>query len=332
MPHSPGPTPTAELPDTDRSAGRAPASLPLLPAGRATALAVLVAILWASSWVLIRWGGDHGLAPLQFAALRYLLAAAVLGIAVAVVRRRRGPLVGGLALRRLVLLGVLQYAVAQGAQFVAIDHQPLATTSVFLSATPLATAFGATLIGDRIGRRHVIAAAMIVAGAVIYLAGELGATAVGVAAATVCLLSNAGGSLYARWLMRGIVPTPTATLLLTWQSMTIGAVTLGVAAFVSEGWPTVNAPAAGLIGWLAVVNTAGAYWAWNLCLRSLPATELSAINSLMMPQIAMFGWIFFGEALGLRELAGLATVLAGIWLCTVGARLPGRLAGRRDVW
>ena len=41
-------------------------------------LALLVTVLWSSSWVLIRWGlDDEGLSPLMFAALRYGLAAVV---------------------------------------------------------------------------------------------------------------------------------------------------------------------------------------------------------------------------------------------------------------
>jgi len=47
---------------------------------RAASVAVLVTVLWSSSWVLIRWGlDDHGLRPLGFAGLRYVLAALLLG-------------------------------------------------------------------------------------------------------------------------------------------------------------------------------------------------------------------------------------------------------------
>ena len=95
--------------------------------------ALVVTFLWSSSWILIRWGlDDEALRPLTFAALRYGLAAVMLGAWV----------VGRPALRRsasrldrrtafgLLALGVVFYAVTQGAQFVAIDSQPAATTSV----------------------------------------------------------------------------------------------------------------------------------------------------------------------------------------------------------
>ncbi|HLU30945.1 MAG TPA: hypothetical protein VK088_04245, partial [Acidimicrobiia bacterium] len=46
---------------------------------RAVALALLVTVLWSSSWILVRWGlDDHGLRPLGFAGLRYGAAALVL--------------------------------------------------------------------------------------------------------------------------------------------------------------------------------------------------------------------------------------------------------------
>ena len=41
---------------------------------------------------------------------------------------------------RLVLLGLVMYSLTQGAQFVALDRQPAATTSLLLSMTPLMVA------------------------------------------------------------------------------------------------------------------------------------------------------------------------------------------------
>ena len=67
-----------------------------------------------------------------------------------------------------------------------------------------------------------------------------------------------------------------------------------------------------LILWLAVVNTAFAFTLWNHTLRTLSAVESSIINSLMMPQIALLAFVFLGEALTLRELAGLILVALGV--------------------
>ena len=86
-------------------------------------LALLVTVLWSSSWVLIRWGlDDEGLTPVMFAALRYGIAAIVL-VAFVIVRERHGrnryhPDRGFIV--RLVTLGVVMYALTQGAMVVAL--------------------------------------------------------------------------------------------------------------------------------------------------------------------------------------------------------------------
>ena len=102
--------------------------------------AVAVTVLWSSSWILIRIGlDDEELPPVTFAGLRYGLASMVLVIAVAARPAPRAE-VRRLDLRavlRLGALGLVVYTVTQGAQFVAIDNQPAATTSLVLSLTPL---------------------------------------------------------------------------------------------------------------------------------------------------------------------------------------------------
>ena len=92
-------------------------------------LALIVTVLWSSSWVLIRWGlDDEGLPPVTFAALRYGLAAIVLvGWVIFRERHRRHEYsVDRRYVVQLVLLGVILYGLTQGAIFVALDAQPAA--------------------------------------------------------------------------------------------------------------------------------------------------------------------------------------------------------------
>ena len=107
---------------------------------RATLAALFVTLLWSSSWVIMRVGmDDEELPPLTFAGLRYTAAAVVLGVVTVPGRAPAAELRALLAptLRRLALLGVVFYAVNQGAVFVAVEAQPVATTSLVLSLTPL---------------------------------------------------------------------------------------------------------------------------------------------------------------------------------------------------
>jgi drug/metabolite transporter (DMT)-like permease len=61
-------------------------------------------------------------------------------------------------------------------------------------------------------------------------------------------------------------------------------------------------------------------------LRTLTAVESSVMNNTMLVQIAILAWIFLGETLDARQLAGLAIAVAGILI--VQLRRPSR---RREV-
>lgn len=286
----------------------------------AVALALLVTFLWSSSWVLIRWGlDDEGLPPVSFAALRYALAAfLLLGWAAAVPRHRRGLLgLRGRFLARLAVLGVVLYALTQGAMFVAIDHQPAATTSLVLAMTPLLVAGLSSLsLGEAPRPRQLAGAGLVAAGAWAFFSGGLGATVVGMAAALLGLAANTGSSLLGRAVNRGGEAEP---LVVTAVSMAAGAVVLLAAGGAMEGLPAVSARAWLIVAWLAVVNTALAFTWWNLSLRRLSALEAAVINTSLPAQIAALAWVFLDESLGAGEMLGVILVTAGVLLASTGA-------------
>lgn len=295
---------------------------------RMLALAGLVSLLWSSSWILIRTGlEDADLSPLTFAGLRYGVAA--LALTLWLTARRRPPEIELLTGRhvgsghrnrvrvvpwgRLVALGLVQFAVTQGAQFVAIDHQPAATTSLLLATTPLLVALSGGLIGERPTLLHVLAGVTIGAGSAVYFSGELGWTAIGLTAALVGLGGNAGAVLLGRATMRAAAVYATE---LTRTTMAIGAVTLMAVGLTVDGWPRLTVTGAAIVAWLATVNTAAAFTWWNVCLRHLQAAEVAAINSTMVIQIPLLAWIFLDESLGWAEAAGLGVVAAGVVLAS----------------
>lgn len=285
---------------------------------RAVALALLVTVLWSSSWILVRWGlDDHGLRPLGFAGLRY--GAAALVLSGWVVSRPNGRE----ALRqitwkdvgRLFVLGIVFYTLTQGAQFVAIDSQPAATTSLILSLTPLMVAvISRRLLGEPPTPRQIAGSLVIFGGALAYFSGALGFTTVGMIAAAVALGSNAGASILGRWVNRGgRLPAEVVTLV----SMGMGAVLLVTSGFVFEGVPDLDLDGWLIVAWLAVVNTALAFTLWNWSLRHLSATASAAINNTMLIQIAVLAWIFLGERPSLVQWLGMMAVMAGVILATV---------------
>lgn len=298
---------------------------------RMPALAVFVTVLWSTSWVLIRTGLDEAdLPPLTFAGLRYGLAAVALYVWVAVRRRGRGraagPILASGHVRVVVALGLVQFAVTQGAQFVAIDNQPAATTSLLLATTPLVVALSSGFIGERPTMRQVTAGLVIGAGAAVYFAGELGATPLGLTAALVGLAGNAGAVLLGRAINRSGALDVTG---LTMASMTTGAVAMLVVGVGLDGLPRLSLLAVAIVAWLAVVNTAAAFTWWNVCLRHLPASQVAAINSTMVVQIPLLAWVFLDEPLGVAEGLGLTIVAVGVVVAAAAATTTTTTTSRR---
>ena len=284
---------------------------------RALLLALFVTMLWASSWVLIRWGlDDEGLRPITFAGIRYLIAAVVLAAVAAATPSARSSIVG-MGRRSWVtlsVLGLVFVALAQGAQFVAIDAQPAATTSLILSLTPLLVAgVSTTVLGERPAIAQVLGTLLIVVGAIVYFLGDLGFTGLGLLAALVGLIANAAGALIGRSVNRERSLSP---LVVTVVSMSVGALALIIGGLTVEGWPALSGRAWLILLWLAVVNTALAFTLWNRSLQHLSATESSAINNTMLIQIGLLAWVFLDEVPGVLDVFGMLAVSAGVYLAS----------------
>lgn len=286
--------------------------------------ALLVTLLWSTSIILIKIGLSE-IPALTFAGLRYGLAFACLlpfllvGRGSAAVRALTAA-----DWRRLALLGVVFYAITQGAHFLALSYLPAQTTSLLLSFAPVVVALvGVGLLAERPSRRQWLGVATFIAGAVVFLypGAFSGGRLVGMAIAGVCLLASAGGTILGRTVNRTATLGP---LLVTVISMGIGASALLVSGTVLQGMPSIPLSAWLIVVWLAVVNTALAFTLWNLTQRTLSAVESSVVNNTMLIQVAILAWIFLGEQLGLKEIAGLTVAALGVLLVQLG-----EAAGRR---
>jgi drug/metabolite transporter (DMT)-like permease len=276
---------------------------------RAILTALFVTFLWSTSWVLIRWGLEE-IAPLTFAGLRYSLAFLCLA-PVLWTRRAEVRAISPRGWAVLISLGLLLYALTQGGQFLALTQLSATTLALCLSMTAALVA----LVGVATKREPPRALQWLgigtaVAGALAYFAsqGAASGTPLGFAFAGLTVAANAAASLLGRRVNRGRVASPAV---LTALSMGFGGAALLVLGLAIEGVPRLSARSWGLIGWLAVVNTALAFTLWNRTLRTLTAAESSVLNNTMLVQVAALAWIFLGETSGPIEVVGLALVVAG---------------------
>jgi drug/metabolite transporter (DMT)-like permease len=288
---------------------------------RAVLAAFFVTLLWSSSWVIMRVGmDDEDLPPLTFAGLRYAAAALILGI-VTVARpttRAEVRAIPPAGLRRLALLGVVFYAINQGAVFIAVDGLTVATTSLVLSLTPLlVTVASGRVLGEPPSSSLFVGAMLVPVGSLAYLSGDLGATTIGLIAALIALTANTTSTLMGRSVNRAAHTSPLVT---TAVSMAVGAVLLLGTGLAVDGFVALSAKAVVIILWLAVVNTALAFTLWNLSLRQLRAGESAVINNTMLLQVALLGWLVLDEVPSPLQWVGLVVVSVGIAISQLGGR------------
>ena len=276
--------------------------------------AIFVTVLWASSWVLIKFGLRNNIPAITFAGLRYGLAWLCLlpFILFKRVRRLAFMQLSRTAWIRLGALGLVFYTLTQGAQFLSLAYLPAAMASLLLNLTPVAVGItGIFFLNERPIASQWFGIGLATLGIGFYFLpiSLPQAQVIGVLVAIVGVLANAGSSLLGREINRGGTLSP---LLVTFVSMGIGSLLLLVIGSVTQGFGAMTWQDWAIVIWLAVVNTAFAFTLWNHTLRTLTAVESSVINSLMMPQIAILAFIFLDEKLSSKEIIGLLLVGIGV--------------------
>ena len=279
-------------------------------------------MLWASSWVLIKFGLRASLPALTFAGLRYVLAFLCLTPFVLMNSANRAAL-KSLTRKdwgRLALLGVVFYTFTQGSQFLSLAYLPAAMVSLLLNLTPLVVGlFGIIFLREHPSLGQWVGIALTVIGVAVYFlpVGVEGLPVIGLLVALAGVVSNAASSLLGRQVNRLANSSP---VIITFISMGIGSSLLLVIGIVTQGFGKLDLQGWLLIAWLAVVNTAFAFTLWNHTLRTLSAVESSVINSLMMPQIAILAYVFLEETLNVREILGLVLVGLGVMVVQLRKR------------
>lgn len=276
--------------------------------------ALLVTVLWSTSWVLIKFGLDE-IPALTFAGLRYMLAFLVLA-SVALVRLEHREAIQSLSRQQwiqLSVLGLLFYTLTQGAMFMALAYMPAMPTSLILSFSPAAVALlGVPLLGEYPSRLQWAGMVLFLMGILVYFYPfDMPIRTLGLFAALIGLVANVVSTLMGRAVNRKRDLHP---LVVTVVSMGVGAVVLLVIGVTVQGLPHLDSRSWGIVIYLAVVNTALAFTLWNHTLRQLTAMESSIINNTMLIQIVILAWAFLGEPLGWGAVVGIGLAAVGALL------------------
>lgn len=287
---------------------------------RGAVFAMLATILiWAYSWIVMKQVLAYA-GPFDFAALRYLLGAAVLFIALAIAGRPLRPP----PLPLTIGIGVFQTAAFQGLGQWALRTGGAGHVALLAYTMPFwAVLLAWLMLGDKPTRRHVIGLMLAALGLLCIIEpwramGNVASTALAIAGG-ICWA--VGTVLTKRMFLRH---KPSVLSLTAWQ-MLAGGIALGVVALIVPQRPMAwtGTLIAGLT-YSVVIASSIAWWLWSIALQRLSTTAAS-LSSLGVPIVSvLLAWSILHERPSPMEWIGIAFIVAGLAAVSgVGARRDG---------
>jgi drug/metabolite transporter (DMT)-like permease len=285
---------------------------------KAILLAILVTIIWSTSWVLIKIGLAD-IPAMTFAGLRYMLAS-LLFFPLLLKKDIRDQIkrLSGRNWVVMVALGVVLYTIGQGGQYLGLAYLPSVTVSLILNLSALFVALVSSItIKEKLNWLQWIGVLLNLAGVVIYFnpaSNHLQGNWLGWLFAVLCLLGNSVGSIIGREVNRKASIHP---IVITGISMTIGSVLMLATGILWQGMPALSSQSIWIIVILAVINTAVCFTIWNYTQQTLLATETTILNNTMLVYVSILAWIFLGEKQSPLGIVGLILALAGAMLVQI---------------
>jgi drug/metabolite transporter (DMT)-like permease len=245
---------------------------------RGAVLALLATIgLWAYSWIVMKQVLAHA-GPFDFAALRYLIGAAVLFAALLLSRQSLRPP----PLLPMILIGLCQTAAFQGLEQWALVSGGAGHVALLAYTMPFwAVLLAWLLLGDKPTGRHWLGLALAAVGLLCIIEPW---RAMGSPLSTSLALAGgvawAAGTVLSKRMFRRHAPS---VLNLTAWQMLVGGLALGVVAVavpqrsIEWDWAFI----AGL-AYAAVLASSLAWWLWSIVLQRL-STTVASVSSLGVP-------------------------------------------------
>jgi drug/metabolite transporter (DMT)-like permease len=278
------------------------------------ALMALLSATWGSTWVVIGLGLTD-VPPFTGAALRFILAGAVMAAIAPLLARREG---GGRAPRLVVWAQAFcQFGFNYALVYMSETILPSGLVSVLWATFPLMMALAAHFITkrERLGARQWSGMLLAFSGIVLLFATDVAEVGPrGLAMAFLVLLAPASvvwSTLLIKYRAGGA-----SSAYLNRDSMLLGAGMLLALALVFERDLPVRLTPTALFSilYLALIGSVLGFGVYLWLLRSVPAYRLSII-SFMVPVFALvLGAVVRGEPLGVTTAFGALLVLSGVGL------------------
>jgi drug/metabolite transporter (DMT)-like permease len=282
------------------------------------AVYVAIAVLWGSTWLVIRLG-LRDLPPFLFAGLRMSLAALLL----APLALRGGALEGLISARRRVAqIGLLQVAVPYGLMFVAQQWVPSGLSAVLFATFPVWITLVSRLLvpGERLTGARIASVLLGVAGVAVleapHLGGLTGSRALSVGSALIVLASMVVA--LANVLARRQLEHTSPLALTAAQSAVGGVLLLAASLLVERGRSASFTPSAlAALVYLAVFGSGLTYIGLYWLLPRLPLAAVGVLPLLDTTVAVLLGAVVLAEPVGFTLAVGGAMVLAAAALAAL---------------
>lgn len=205
----------------------------------------------------------------------------------------------------LVIVRALVLVLATFLMGHALRRMPVGETVAIMYLAPFAVlALSVPVLGERVGRRGWVLAALGFVGVLVILRPGSALDPVGVLLA----LGLAGCTTAFHLLTRILGRQHTALALLFWVTL-MGAMVFGASALPHLAGPVPPLADLGMMGVLGVIFTAG-HFLFGAAYREAPASLVAPVNYLHFVWAALMGWAVFGHVPDLWTVAGMALILA----------------------
>ncbi|MCE9687973.1 DMT family transporter [Shewanella sp. AS16] len=270
-------------------------------------IALIAPVFWGTTYALVSLYLKD-MSPFWVAVWRALPA----GILLLLLR----PKLPHLPWRKIVLLAFCNIGAFFALLFIAAYRLPGAVAGTLGATLPLMFILLAWVLDrQRPGLKWLALGLLGLSGVLMLLNPSANLDPLGVACVLLATLLIAQSS---RWMQRwdvGDLLTLTA-----WQLFLGGLMLIPLAWFMAGPPQLPPATAFPAIAWLAIANTAVAYWAWLWSLRRL-GPQIMGMLALTNPMVAVsLGVILVGESLDLQQWTGIALILSALLLMKLPVR------------
>jgi drug/metabolite transporter (DMT)-like permease len=284
---------------------------------RATAVALVALVLGAvcmgASPLFVRWAAAEGVGPFASAFWRVALAVPALWLWAAWEGRRPGAKAGR-GFTAPVLVAGVAFAGDLFFWHLAILNTTIANATFLATTAPVWVMLGTVLVL----RERVTGASL--AGLALCLAGGVALLGSSYSYAPARLVGDLYGILTAVFFGATILAVARATRthgaarISFLSTVVTAAILLAVALAIEERVLPATAAGWGHVTAMAMISQVAGQGLMALALVTLPAVFSSLVIFFEAVAAAAFGWLFFGETLGLAQTLGGVMILLGIWV------------------